>query len=310
MFTHGGVTLISMARMPGAEWVGEHGSTLMTEASLNKVCVHTIVGNPPAHAAHFSVRADGHIYQSRDTRFRSAANYYGNDDVIAIENDDHGPEFGTWNVNDGHAVPGFTAAQIEANARIIAWANKVHGIPIVRCPDSKDASQGVAYHRQGIDGNFLAEGYAYGGRVAGGEVWSTSRGKVCPGDRRIKQLIERIIPRARVLAGLEEDDDMPTLKELLDTKVGDDGLTAFDDWADKPGTWGHFFRFMRQNSWATRQLVTAQGAALDKLADLLAAGSSDLTAAEVKAAVKSGVTEALAESTVNVDIDVTGPSTA
>src|SRR5262245_40646711 len=105
-----------MARMPGTEWLGEHGGTPMAEASLNKVCVHTIVGNPPAHAAHFSVRADGHIFQSRDTRYQSAANLNGNDDVIAIENDDHGPEFGAWNTNDGHAVPGFTDAQIEANA--------------------------------------------------------------------------------------------------------------------------------------------------------------------------------------------------
>lgn len=231
-----------MARMPGTEWVGEHGSTLMTEASLNKVCVHTIVGNAPAHAAHFSVREDGHIYQSRDTRFRSAANLYGNDDVIAIENDDHGPAFGAWNVNDGHAVPGFTDAQVEANARIIAWAYRVHGIPIVRCPDSKDASEGVAYHRQGVDGNFIAEGYAYGGRVAGGEVWSTSRGKVCPGDRRIRQLHERIIPRAKVLAGLvAEEPDVELTTPFNDAEVN-----------KHPGTVGHTLLNIKQNVLATR----------------------------------------------------------
>lgn len=197
--------------MPGAEWLGEHGNTLMTEASLNKVCVHTIVGYAPAHAAHFSVRADGHIYQSRDTRFRSAANYYGNDDVIAIENEDHGPAFGAWNTNNGHAVPGFTSAQRESIAKILTWAHKIHKIPLVACPDSRDASEGIAYHRQGVDGNFIAEGYAYGGRVAGGEVWTTSPGKVCPGDRRIKQLLELIIPRARVLAGQVPEDDDVTL---------------------------------------------------------------------------------------------------
>jgi hypothetical protein len=207
-----------MARMPGAEWVGEHGSTPMTEASLNKFCLHTIVGNPPAHAAHFSVRADGHIFQSRDTRYRSAANLYGNDDVIAIENDDHGPEYGAWDTRDGHAVPGYTDAQMWGIARILAWGHMVHGIPLEQCPDSKDGSEGVAYHRQGIDGNFWAEGYAYGGRVAGGEEWSTSSGKVCPGDRRISQQ-PIIIKRARQLAGLDpapikknEEDHMYFLK--------------------------------------------------------------------------------------------------
>jgi hypothetical protein len=67
-------------------------------------------------------------------------------------------------------------------------------------PDSKPESRGIAFHRQGCDGNFT--GYAYGGRVAGGELWSSAYGKVCPGDRRITQLINTILPRARQLAGL------------------------------------------------------------------------------------------------------------
>lgn len=191
-----------MARMPGVEWVGEHGSATMTESSLNKVCIHTIVGNPPAHAAHFSTRADGHIYQSRDTRFQSAANLHGNDDVIAIENDDTGPEYGSWDHNNPKLVPYFTSAQVEAIAKICVWAYRTHGIPLVACPDSKDSSEGIAYHRQGIDGNFIEEGYRYPGRVPGGEVWTNFFGKACPGDKRISQ-IPAIIHRARVLAGLE-----------------------------------------------------------------------------------------------------------
>lgn len=202
-----------MARMPGTEWVGpHHDNGVMSRYDI--VCVHTIVGNPPAHAAHFSTRADGWIYQSRDTAFRSAANSNGNHRIIAVENDDFGPEFGAWNTADGHAVPGFTAAQIEAIAKICVWANKVHGIPLVACPDSRPTSRGIAFHRQGIDGNWA--GYAYSGRVAGGEVWTASPGKVCPGDRRITQLITQIIPRARQLAGLEDD---MTPEELLNYKI-------------------------------------------------------------------------------------------
>ncbi len=108
------------------------------------------------------------------------------------------------------------------------------------------------------------------------------------------------------LLGGEVEDDMPTFRQMLDEKVGEDGLTAFEDWKDKPGSAGHAFRFLRANSWATRQIVTAQSAALDKLADLLAAGRDDLSADEVKTAVKTGVAEALAEGTVDVDITVTG----
>lgn len=185
-----------MSRMTEAAWQGEHGSRKM--ASYDIVCIHTIVGNAPAHAAHFSTDMVGGMYQSRDTQFQSAANLEGNPRVIAIENADMPPK---WATNDGHAVPAFSASQAERIAQILAWCHKTHGIPLVLCPNSKPGSRGIAYHRQGVDGNFLSSGYKYGGRVPGGEKWSTSAGKVCPGDRRIDQLINIIIPRAIQLAG-------------------------------------------------------------------------------------------------------------
>lgn len=188
-----------MARMPGVTWDGEHGGTAMARYDI--VCAHTIVGYAPAHAAHFSTRGNGEIIQSRDTRYRSAANKDGNHRVIAIENEDFGARYGPWS---GSNVPAFTPEQCEAIARICAWAHQVHGIPLVPCPDSRPGSRGIAYHRQGIDGNFGS--FAYGGRVSGGEVWSTSTGKVCPGDRRIHQLINVIIPRAQAIAGGQEAD--------------------------------------------------------------------------------------------------------
>jgi hypothetical protein len=200
-----------MAVMSGAQFLNAATSSLM--ARYDVVCLHTIVGYAPASAAHFSTRWDGYVYQSRDTRYRSAANYQGNHRVISIENEDHGAAFGNWNTSDGRQVPGFTAAQVEAIAKICAWAHKTHGIPLVLCPDSKPGSRGIAYHRQGCDGNFA--GYQYGGRVAGGELWSTATGKVCPGDRRINQLITQIIPRARQLAGLERAAEDPTVKNLV-----------------------------------------------------------------------------------------------
>jgi hypothetical protein len=181
-----------MARMPDAVWQGEHGTRLMSRHDI--VCVHTIVGYAPAHAAHFSVKADGVILQSRDTRYQSAANLHGNYRVISIENEDHGPAFGNWG---GGAVPHLTAAQVAANAKILRWAHQTHSVPLQLCPNSRPESRGLAYHRQGIDGNF--GGFAYPGRVPGGEVWTKSYGKVCPGDNRISQLPDILSQAAGVV---------------------------------------------------------------------------------------------------------------
>jgi hypothetical protein len=194
-----------MATMPDVTQrpVVNANSRRMTSHDI--VCVHTIVGFAPGGtAAHFTTSAAGAIVQCRDTTFRSVANAEGNHRVIAIENEDMGPRYGPWDTNDGHAVPGFTPEQCESIARICAWAHDAHGIPLELVPDSRPGRRGIAYHRQGINGNFA--GYAFGGRVAGGERWSDARGKVCPGDRRINQLIGTIIPRARELADDEENE--------------------------------------------------------------------------------------------------------
>lgn len=193
-----------MARMPDARWLGEH-SPRRPMARYDIVCVHTIVGFAPAHAAHFSVQGDGTILQSRDTRYQSGANLNGNRRVIAIENEDHGPSFGDWNTGNGHAVPELTLEQVESNAQILAWANRVHGIPLRLCPNSRPTSRGLAYHRQGITGDF--SDYAYPGRVSGGELWSSSGGKVCPGDRKITQRHEILA----IATAIAHGDDMTKL---------------------------------------------------------------------------------------------------
>lgn len=186
-----------MARMPGAQWLGEHSPRRKMDR-WDLVCIHTIVGYAPAHEAHFSVHADGDIDQSRDTAYRSAANLDGNHRIIAVENEDHGPPFPRWS---GSNVPPLTEAQINANARILAFAHVEHGVPLQLAPDSQPRSRGLCYHRQGIDGNFGS--YRYGGRVSGGEVWTKSRGKVCPGDARIAQ-VPLILARAKAIVNGEE----------------------------------------------------------------------------------------------------------
>lgn len=188
-----------MARMPGAKWLGEHSPRRPMRA-YDRVIIHTIVGYAPVYTPHFSTDAEGNIYQARDTVYQSGVSGEGNPTSIGIENEDHGPAYGKWS---GSNVPPFTPKQLEAIAKICAWAHKEHGVPLVACPDSRPGSKGIAYHRQGIDGNFKAAGLKYGGRVSGGEVWSSAYGKVCPGDARIAQ-IPQIIKRAREIAGLEK----------------------------------------------------------------------------------------------------------
>jgi len=227
-FTEG----IIMARMPGVTWVGEK-SPRRRMSRYDLAIIHTIVGRAPAHAAHFSTSGTGKIWQSRDTKYRSAASLNGNHRSISIENEDHGPQFSAWNVNDGHAVPGFTDAQMDAIAEILAWAHKTHGIPLVMAPNSRPSSKGIAYHRMGIDGNW--GGYKYGGRVSGGELWTSARGKVCPGDRRISQIPE-IIRRAQALVHggdwldmASEDDVRRIMREEVDR--------GFHKWGKWLGEW-------------------------------------------------------------------------
>lgn len=205
-----------MARMPDAVWLGEHAPQdpprLMEAHDI--VCVHTIVGFAPADAAHFSTRPDGTILQSRDTRFQSGANLNGNPRVIAVENQDHGDPFPDWT---GSNVPPLTDAQVEANARILRWAHETHGTPLQLCPDSRPTSRGLAYHRQGIDGAFTGP---FTGRVAGGEVWTLTPGKVCPGDRRIAQLPDILRIALEGVDDVAWDDKLPKIN-VPDDEPGD-----------------------------------------------------------------------------------------
>lgn len=266
-----------MARMPDAVWLGEHSPGVPMDR-YDIVCVHTIVGFAPAHAAHFSVKADGTIMQSRDTRFRSGANLDGNRRVIAVENEDHGDAFGTWDTNNGHAVPALTDAQVEANAAILKWAHETHGIPLQLCSDSRPTSRGLAYHRQGIDGNFLAEGYTFPGRVDGGEIWTTSPGKVCPGDRRIAQLPD-ILRIATEGADVPWTDDLPKVN-IPDDQTGD-------------------------TLEAGKQLAQARGFAAAAYASSLRAEKAvQALAAALGPEVQQAVEAALADAVINVNVNI------
>jgi hypothetical protein len=191
-----------MARMPDALWKPLPKGFGTPMARYDLVIIHTMVGSlagtdgyfrggKTSANSHFGTGGGGEIWQWGDTARRSAASGAANPRSISIENADMGPGFPAWNTKDGNAVPPFPAAQLEANARICAWAHTQHGVPLDRVPDSKPGRRGIAYHRLGVPG------YA----VAGGELWSSARGKVCPAPARIAQ-VDAVIARARQLVGV------------------------------------------------------------------------------------------------------------
>lgn len=156
-----------------------------------RVCLHVAVSNSDSlfgyfnqsgkPTSHFYVRSSGVVEQYVDTRYCAPANLEGNDSLISFET-----EGGVTNAN---SEP-WTAAQVQAMAEVIAWLNKAEGVPLQLMANSKSTSTGIGWHKQGVD--------PY--RVSGGELWSSARGKICPGQGKINQ-IPTIVARARALAG-------------------------------------------------------------------------------------------------------------
>lgn len=166
------------------------------------VCLHTMAGTLEGVRAlfksagysgvesHFGVGGSSKAYQWQHTDYSADANLNGNWHIISIETADKGETFPEWTGSD---VPKWTPDQVDKIVDIVVWCCKTYKIPPKLIPDSKRGRRGIAYHRQGIDGNFTT----YKGRVPGGELWSESFGKACPGDRRIEQLIKSVIPKVQ-----------------------------------------------------------------------------------------------------------------
>lgn len=208
------------ARCPFAVWKPLGPQTQARMRSHDLVLLHTMVGylystdtyfrssNGYGYAgteSHYGVGGrwgsdasrglDGAIWQWQDRAYMADANGQANPRAISVETADSAT---------APIVP-WSDAQCEAIAQIVAWESTPaahadcpsswtchqQGIPLELIPDSKPGRRGIGYHRQGIDP----------WRVAGGEVWSTAYGKVCPDSARIAQ-IPGIIARARqIVAG-------------------------------------------------------------------------------------------------------------
>lgn len=128
--------------------------------------------SPLRGCSHFYILFDGTIEQYLPISSRSMADVNGNRRIVSSEF--QGGSLAT------RYLP-YTAAQVEASAKIAAWLHAEWDIPLRLMENSHTTTAGVGYHRLGIDGNFPSDPL-YGGRQqrGGGELWSNSSGKTCP----------------------------------------------------------------------------------------------------------------------------------
>lgn len=175
-----------MARMPGATWHRVRNYTADGQQSVRGVVVHIMAGtlegsqawfnNATAQASsHFGTGKDGELRQWVDTADRAWAQSAGNRDWLSVE-------------NEGKGGDALTAAQIDANARVLAWAHLKYDVPLKVAKSPSD--RGLGYHAMG--------GAAWGGHTS------------CPGPRILAQL-PTIVARAKQLVANTPEDSVADL---------------------------------------------------------------------------------------------------
>jgi hypothetical protein len=164
-----------MARMPGATWRPIAGNyTPGGQVEVRGVVIHIMAGtlagtdawfrNQRAQASsHFGTGKKGALYQWVDTKDRAWAQGAGNRSWISVE-------------NEGKGGDELTPEQLDLNAHILAWAHKVHGVPLQVTNDPN--GRGLGHHGMG--------GAAWGNHPA------------CPGPQIVAQKAE-IVRRAKLL---------------------------------------------------------------------------------------------------------------
>lgn len=207
-------------RYSGASWDPLGTQTEPRMKAHDILCFHTMVGSLAGTSSMFHANGYGGtestfgmgeskrqgMKQWQDAMYQADANYEGNPRVTSVETADYGGVFGKWNTNDASKVPAWTDEQLDMAVAIVVWwckksthancpstwACHKSGVPCVIIPDTKPGRRGIGYHRQGCKPNV----------VSGGEVWSISFGKICPGSKREAQLKSIVVPRAqKILAG-------------------------------------------------------------------------------------------------------------
>lgn len=193
----------------GTTWAPLGPQTEARMTGHDVICLHTMVGTLAGTDNYFRQRGyggteshlgtggDGTVLQWQDLMHEADANNQGNDRIISIENSDRGE--GYFPIWSGSDVPAFSNPQINSLVTLIdqmckkefhsgcpsTWACHREGIPRRIVSSSCKDQRGIGWHRIGVDP----------WRKPGCESWSEAYGKVCPGDRRINQIKNVIMPR-------------------------------------------------------------------------------------------------------------------
>jgi N-acetylmuramoyl-L-alanine amidase len=182
--------------VPGAEaYILDDPVSTKPIAALHWILCHTIVGTVdsalPGKHYHLYVRGNGNFIQRQDLALRSAASVDANPYSIAIVCEDKGSGFPSWS---GSNVPPYTPEQVDTLIVVLSWICHRFGLSTsaIRTTCLNDAN-GIGWHRLGIDGDFPDE-WPYWGRQPGCLETSLSEGKPCPGDNRIDQVVNDIVP--------------------------------------------------------------------------------------------------------------------
>lgn len=148
--------------------------------------------------SHFYVRFDGTIEQYRSIFYQADAQAAGNSfsrggkllGFVSVETAGLGP--GRW-----------TAAQLDACARIAVWVASQADFPLEQAP---------AWDKPGLGYHCLFP------------EWNPD-GHSCPGPRRVRQFHDELLPAIRAAAQPEGDDEMNVM-ELMHHKLNAEGLTV------------------------------------------------------------------------------------
>src|ERR1035441_10075151 len=165
-------------RYPGAEWKPLSTNYQTGGCTPHYLILHIMEGTLPASdswfrnpqaqvSAHFGVGKDGAVIQWVDTADTAWHAANANGVAIGVE-------------HEGNAGDSLTAAQVVADAKLLAWASEHHPIPLQVTNDPQHGS-GLAYHGLG--------GGAWGGHLQ------------CPGSPIVAQRPDLITRAKAIRAG-------------------------------------------------------------------------------------------------------------
>ena len=194
----------------------------------------------------------------------------------------------------------WTDNQVESAAIILAHLHTTESVPLQDMVNSLAGSRGLGVHRYGIDP----------WRVPGGEVWSSVRGKLCPGDAKLRQ-IPLIIARAEQL--VNGDDDMPTLQEIHDAVwFGTSGATLIPNPRLGRGEWAYTLLGSLEGRLASGEVALPGVAQLqgqvagltEALRQIAASPGQAVDMAAVQAAAQAGAEAGVAKAIESIDVNV------